>query len=462
MIKENQRLFNQLNVLSDWVILFVSFPLGFWMRFFILEGGTISVPLQRYLSLALGYTLIQLLTFSIFGIYRSFRRSPLRTELPKIWKANSLDIILLLGWLFLEHESHYSRVALALSFAISTALLTLKRIALRRILRHYRRRGYNQRRVILLGDGPLAQRYLDVVRSDPSFGYIVEGYASQNGALPSEIPFLGNLNGLETALARTQPDEVVSALEMEDFRHTPHVIAVCEKAGVRLSIIPFYADYMPSNPQIDDLNGIPILNIRRVPLDNRANAFIKRAMDILGSACLLVLTSPVLLLCAVGVKLSSPGPVIFRQERVGRDKKPFYMYKFRSMRVNDTQDTAWSSARDSRKTRFGAFMRKFSLDEFPQFFNVLKGDMSLVGPRPELPYYVEQFKEDVPLYMVKHQVRPGITGWAQVNGLRGDTSIKERIKHDVYYIEHWSPQFDIQILWLTVFGGKFINDERLD
>ena len=204
-----------------------------------------------------------------------------------------------------------------------------------------------------------------------------------------------------------------------------------------------------------------MLNIRRIPLDNLANAFCKRVIDIVGSLVLIILTSPIMLACAIGVKLTSPGPVIFRQKRVGQDKHTFYMYKFRSMRVNKRQDTGWSSDQDSRKTRFGAFMRKCSLDEFPQFFNVLRGDMSLVGPRPEVPYYVEQFKEDIPLYMVKHQVRPGITGWAQVNGLRGDTSIKERIEHDIYYIEHWSLLFDLKILFLTVFKGKFLNSEHL-
>ena len=184
-------------------------------------------------------------------------------------------------------------------------------------------------------------------------------------------------------------------------------------------------------------------------------------MDIAGALVLIVLSSPVMLLAAVGVKLSSPGPIIFRQKRVGLNKKPFYMYKFRSMRVNTASDTGWSTNSDPRKTRFGSFIRKFSIDELPQFFNVLKGDMSLVGPRPELPHFVDQFKEEIPLYMVKHQVRPGITGWAQVNGLRGDTSIKERIEHDVYYIENWSILLDIKILFLTLFKG-FVNQEKLN
>ena len=212
---------------------------------------------------------------------------------------------------------------------------------------------------------------------------------------------------------------------------------------------------------MDDLDGIPLLNVRRIPLDNLANAFIKRTFDILGSALILIVFSPLMLLCAIGVKLSSPGPVIFAQKRIGRNKEPFMMYKFRSMRVNSAQDTAWSSSTDSRKTAFGSFIRKYSIDEFPQFWNVLKGDMSLVGPRPEIPYFVEKFKEKVPRYMLKHLVRPGITGLAQVNGLRGDTSIPDRIKYDIDYIEHWSVWLDLKILFLTIFGGKFKNNEKL-
>ena len=275
-----------------------------------------------------------------------------------------------------------------------------------------------------------------------------------------DLKYLGDYDILDGVLERHQPDEVICAIRMEDYEKMPQIIAACEKSGVKLIIIPFYADYLPSNPSFDELDGIPLVNIRHIPLDNWANAFCKRTVDIIGSLLLLILSSPVMLCVAVGVKFSSPGPVIFRQQREGRNKRTFYMYKFRSMRMNTQQESGWSRAYDDRKTKFGALIRKFSLDEFPQFFNVLKGDMSLVGPRPEVPFYVEQFKEEIPLYMVKHQVRPGITGWAQVNGLRGDTSIKARIEHDIYYIEHWSLLFDVKILFLTLFKG-FMNDEKL-
>ena len=212
-----------------------------------------------------------------------------------------------------------------------------------------------------------------------------------------------------------------------------------------------------TNSQLD---GIPLINVRRIPLDNIGNAAVKRLMDIAGSLILILLTSPVMIFAAVGTKLSSPGPVIFKQKRVGLNKNIFTMYKFRSMRVNAAQSTGWTTDNDPRKTKFGAFIRKFSIDELPQFFNVLFGDMSLVGPRPELPHFVDQFKETIPLYMVKHQVRPGITGWAQVCGFRGDTSIKGRIEHDIYYIENWSALFDIKIIFMTAFKGM-MNSEKI-
>jgi exopolysaccharide biosynthesis polyprenyl glycosylphosphotransferase len=190
-------------------------------------------------------------------------------------------------------------------------------------------------------------------------------------------------------------------------------------------------------------------------------AFLKRTFDIVGSLILIIISSPVMLFVAVGTKLSSPGPIFFKQERVGRYKEPFTMYKFRSMRVNATEKTGWSQDVDPRKTKFGSFIRKCSLDELPQFFNVLKGDMSLIGPRPEIPFHVSHFIDEIPLYLVRQQVRPGITGWAQVNGLRGDTSIEERVKYDIWYIENWSFSLDIKILFRTVFGGM-INSEKIN
>lgn len=463
MIKENQQLLNRLHVVTDGIILYATLPAAFWIRFYLLPGGLISVPLSQYLLLGVMLTAVQLFVYAAFGLYQSFRKARLRRELGRLWLANALVIAVLLSFLFVQHYINFSRMTLAIWCLLSTGILSGKRVVLRYVLRRFRQKGYNQKHVLVLGGGEMARTYLDTVHRQRELGYQASGYvAPQPLKHLAEYRWLGGFDELERLLERCRPDEAVCAIGPEDYGRMPEIISACEKTGTKLSIIPFYAKYMPSNPQFDELEGIPLLNLRRIPLDNWANAFCKRAMDIAGSLVLILLTSPAMLICAAGVKLTSPGPVIFRQKRIGRNKEPFYMYKFRSMRVNDGQDTAWSSNHDGRKTRFGAFMRKFSLDELPQFFNVLKGDMSLVGPRPEIPYYVERFKEDVPLYMVKHQVRPGITGWAQVNGLRGDTSIKARVEHDVYYIEHWSLLFDLEILLTTVFRGKFMNSEALN
>ena len=470
MIKENQRLLNQFNVITDGVSVLFTLLLAFWVRFFLLPGGEISVPFSHYVYLGLALVPIHLFTYASFGLYESFRKKRLYQELGRLCTANVLDMALLQTFLFMFKEVHFSRWTLVFFFLLNTALLGTKRFFLRYLLRYYRQKGYNLKHVLIVGAGPMARRYLDKIRADKELGYHPMGYVSDRtgwkgldrlggyGVLVF-LSFRYDWYGYDSYLPAA--DEVVSAIPAEEFSQTPAIISACEKAGVKLSMIPFYAEYMPSNPQFDDLDGLPLMNIRRIPLDNWGNAFLKRCMDLVGSLLLIVLTSPVMLFAAIGVKLSSPGPVIFRQERIGRDKKPFSMYKFRSMRVNGGQDTGWSRDHDDRKTKFGALIRKCSIDELPQLFNVLKGDMSLVGPRPEVPFYVEQFKEEIPLYMVKHQVRPGITGWAQVNGFRGDTSIRGRIECDIYYIEHWTLFFDIKILFMTLFKG-IINSEKLN
>lgn len=462
MIKENQRLLNRLHVLSDGAVLYLSLPAAFWIRFHVLRGGTVTVPLWRYLVLGVVLTLAQLFVYAALGLYQSQRKARLVWELERLWLAGGLVMGALLSFLFVQRYVDYSRLTLVVWFFLSGGLLSCKRAALRRGLRYFRQRGYNQKHVVVIGSGEMARAYWETVRCDLELGYTAVGYVSVRPEPGLEgLRWLGGYEKLGGVLESGRPDEAVCAIGPEEYGRMPEIISCCEKTGTKLSIIPFYAKYMPSNPQFDELEGIPLLNLRRIPLDNWANALCKRGMDIVGSLALIAVSAPLMVACAIGVKLSSPGPVIFKQKRVGLGKRPFYMYKFRSMYVNGTQGTAWSTNHDGRKTRFGAFMRKCSLDELPQFFNVLKGDMSLVGPRPEIPYYVEKFKEDVPLYMVKHQVRPGITGWAQVNGLRGDTSIKARVEHDVYYIEHWSVLFDIEILLKTVFGGKFVNGEAL-
>ena len=233
---------------------------------------------------------------------------------------------------------------------------------------------------------------------------------------------------------------------------------MCEKSGVHTKFIPDYNNIIPTKPYTEDLMGLPVINIRHVPLSNPFNQSMKRAVDVLGGLVAVVVFSPVMLIAAILVKTTSKGPLIYKQERVGLHNKPFYMYKFRSMEVQEEsrEKTCWTVKNDPRVTLVGKFMRRTSIDELPQLFNVLKGDMSLVGPRPERPQFVEKFREEIPRYMVKHQVRPGMTGWAQVNGFRGDTSIRKRIDCDLYYIENWTMGMDLKIILMTFFKG-FIN-----
>lgn len=460
MIRENQTLLNRLNVISDAVLIYILLPFAFWVRFYVFPDGYMNILLPSYLKLDIAITLLQLFTFAAFGLYQSTRRTRIRHEVSAILTGSLLDMLLLLGWLYLHHDVNYSRLVLAMYYVLSSGTLSAKRIFVRTTLGKLRASGKNQKHVLIIGDGQSARKYVAALEAERELGYHILGYIAKKSVSGFPAPYLGGYEALERVLDRTQPDEVISAIEMDDYELTPHIIEQCETAGIKLSIIPFYAEYMPAHPQFDDVGGIPLMNIRRIPLDNFSNAFTKRTMDIVGAFVMIVLLLPVFLVCAIGVKLSSPGPILFKQVRIGKNRKPFNMYKFRSLRVNNEETTAWTHKTDSRRTRFGSFIRKYSLDELPQLFCVLVGTMSLVGPRPEIPHFVDQFKHEIPLYMVRHQVRPGMTGWAQINGFRGDTPIRDRVEHDIWYIENWSLGLDIQILLKTVFGG-FVNEEKL-
>ncbi|MDL2318125.1 undecaprenyl-phosphate glucose phosphotransferase [Eubacteriales bacterium OttesenSCG-928-A19] len=461
MIKRNQHLLNIASRLADLLLIVLAYLLSAYFRFDMMIGAmTMEMVWSRGAILAaVCYGVLLVFLYQYFGVYKPVRTQKFSRAAATIIATNVLGILILTGFLYITRVIDFSRIAIGIFAVLSTLFILGKHAATRLILREMRQRGYNQRHVVIVGNGSLATQYVESIRQNPRYGYRIDGYVSRTrrdhlGAL------LGTYEDLESILQNPGIDEVVIALEPHETHFLHDIVAVCDKQGTRSSIIPFFNNYTPDNLTIDNIGGCKLINVRTNPLDNVALAVIKRAFDIVGSFLLLLLTSPVMLIAAIGTKLSSPGPVIFKQERVGRNKRPFRMYKFRSMRVNPDETSGWTTGEDPRKTRFGSFLRKFSIDELPQFFNVLKGDMSLVGPRPELPHFVEQFRETIPLYMVKHQVRPGITGWAQVNGYRGDTSIEERIKCDIWYIENWSFALDIAILLRTVFGGM-MNAEKL-
>ena len=460
MIKKNQRYFNWINRLLDMAVLCMAYCLAVWL-WLIRLGHDSGNPALRILTNAPGVLLLAsfcfVVVFQYGGMYDSQRFRTLWAELMQLLKLFVLCAALLFGAVFML-KLPFSRGVLSCFTIFGYVLLSLKRVLLRLVLRAARRSGYNQKHMLIVGDGRLAQKYAAAINENPRFGCQCIGYVGRHEA-EGMGKHLGAYEDLALLIDRYSPDEVIIALEQDEIGQLNTIIADCEEQGVRANIVPIYNDYLPSCATVDVVGDVRLINIRAIPQDVMLNRAVKRAFDIVFSCAAIIITSPVLLITALGVRLSGPGPVLFRQTRVGRDRKPFTMLKFRSMRTNTESDTAWSTDHDSRVTPFGAFIRKFSIDELPQFFNVLRGDMSVVGPRPELPYFVDKYKYKIPRYMVKHQVKPGITGWAQVNGYRGDTSLERRIEYDLWYIENWSILLDIKIIFMTVFGGM-INSEK--
>jgi len=456
MIKENQKLFNWLNIISDAAASVFAVIAAYLIVFYLLEFDK-NFSLTDYIKLSIVFIPIQLITFGCVGLYGSFRTKSFPQEIGKITGALVLDGIIMITMLYILHLFNFSRWALFIFLALDFGLISLKRGVLRKVLKSLRESGYNKKYVLIVGGGEAAREYLDTIREDRALGLECAGYVGEEHALSARR--MGGYDDIVSVLDSRSFDEVVCALDDTESGRLAEVVDACELTGTKISVIPVIYKYMSSTPSIDVVGGIPVMNIRRIPLDNMGNAFLKRATDVIGSLVLIILTLPVMLISALVIKLTMGGKVVFRQKRVGLNKKIFTMYKLKSMRDSDESDTAWSKQCDPRRTRFGAFIRKFSIDELPQLFNVLKGDMSLVGPRPEIPYYVNTFKDEIPLYMIKHQVKPGITGLAQVNGYRGDTSIAKRVEFDIRYIENWTYFLDISILLRTLFS--FMNKEKL-
>ncbi|MCM1188908.1 MAG: undecaprenyl-phosphate glucose phosphotransferase [bacterium] len=464
MIRDNQKIFNRLMVIIDAAIMVVSFMLAYFFKFYVLNHGPGPgvLPAETYFGLLIFIVPIYIFVYYVNGVYAPKRTVRRRFEIFGIVKANTIGIIALIILLYMViREFNVSRSVVGFFYFFNIFITSGFRICLRKGLRVIRSKGYNLKHILLVGYSRAAEEYIDRLNDNPQWGYAAVGILDNNipaGTLYRGVKVLGSLGNLEVILPENKLDEIAITLPLNDYEYLEDIVRICEKSGVHTKFIPDYNRLIPSKPYTEDLQGLPVINIRYVPLTNTGNIMMKRAVDIAGSLFGIIITSPVMLLAAVLVKLTSPGPVIFKQERVGLHNKPFYMYKFRSMEQQKPTDEkkAWTVRNDPRVTAVGKVLRRTSLDELPQLFNILRGDMSLVGPRPERPLFVEKFREEIPRYMVKHQVRPGLTGWAQVNGLRGDTSIRKRIEYDIYYIENWTLSFDIRIIIMTFFTG-FIN-----
>lgn len=460
MIKRNQKFIRFLNISSDAILVFLSYLVAVWLKYVVIDRQKIVWLSEGHAFIVLAYSILIPLAYYVMRIYTQSRIKNESGEYVTIVLVNAFGAVSLAALFYVVRLTEFSREAVLLFWVFSSLLVVAKHFLGRRFIMLFRELGYNQRHVIIVGNGKHAFGYIRDITNQKRLGFELDGYVS---AVEKEGlgKCLGSYEDLEEIIEKFQPDELVVALEPHEVQFVSRVLDAAGKEGVAVSLIPFYNDYIPPHPEIESFGNTRLINMRATPMDFALGAFVKRAGDIVISLLAILLLSPLMAAVAIGVKLSSPGPVLFRQERVGKNKKSFYMLKFRSMRINEAENTAWSTPEDSRKTAFGSFIRKCSMDELPQLFNVLKGDMSLVGPRPELPFYVRRFKEDVPLYLVRQQVRPGMTGWAQVHGLRGDTSIEARVEYDIWYIENWSIMLDIKILLMTLFKGCFINDEKL-
>lgn len=454
---ENTQLSARSQTLIVALISYLTFPLAYFIRFIVLDGF-ISYSLIYYhvmggLSAILHYIVYSLIFNNHMDFSRHFGKQAQRTIV-----CEGICCLLTLASLYLAELPNISRLAVAISTACNTVLICIKHRIYIIVVRRLRKSGRLRRNILLIGEGSAAMHYAQIILTHPEAGHHLLGYVASE-----ELPFgstrLGGYDELESAIAACSPDEAIIALSAEQYVHIDHMIDICERNGVPLRIIPCYEERISSYVSPYIFEGIQMLGIRDIPANRLHNAVLKRAMDIALSLLMLILLSPLMIVIAVGVKLSTNDTVFFRQMRVGRNKKEFEMLKFRSMKKNDEEETGWSRSSDDRRTFFGAIIRKLSIDELPQLINVLRGEMSLVGPRPEIPCYVEQFRDEIPLYMTRHLVKPGITGLAQVNGYRGDTSIKKRIEFDIYYIENWTIWMDIRILLRTLFS--FVNDEHL-
>ncbi len=465
MIKDNQTLFNRIHLLIDALITACSYMLAWYLKFespFVEKDPTVGVlSMQRYFSMLLYVIPLYVALYYFFNMYKPKRTLKRGYEFLNILKANTIGVLLLIVFLYMISEDDISRTMLFGFFVINIILTTLFRSLVRYFLHFFRKKGYNLKHMLLIGYSRAAEEYVSRINVNPQWGYVICGILDDHvpaGTMYKGVKVLGRIDNIYEILPENKLDEIAITLSLKDYDRLEEMVAACEKSGVHTKFIPDYTSLVPSQPYTEDLMGLPVINIRYVPLTNTLNAFAKRIVDIVGSLLGIIIVSPLLLVITILIKSTSKGPVIFKQERVGLHNKKFHMYKFRTMEQQkpSEEQKAWTVKDDPRVTRVGRVLRKTSLDELPQLFNILIGQMSLVGPRPERPLFVEKFKEDIPRYMVKHQVRPGLTGWAQINGYRGDTSIRKRIEYDIYYIENWTMGLDIKIMFLTIFKG-FIN-----
>ncbi len=455
-----------LTVLSDAVGTELAFISAYWLRFYSPLTDVAPVtkgypPLEAYVLGSLFTIPAWLFLFGARGLYRPRRAAYFSDEFFAILRVVFAGLLIIMAAAFFYRTFSYSRLVVALIGFTAIVWISAGRYAVLKFEQWWYRRGRDLQTVIVVGSNMTARRIADRIAGNPSLGYRVLGSFSDDGrtALNPQCPHLGSLQDVPRFIVQEKPDLVLLTLTHREHPRLVELVRECEGLNTDLMMVPDMLELMTSRVRIRELEGIPFIPIKHVPLSSW-NAVLKRGFDIVVAVLLIILLSPLFAVTALLIRLTSPGPVFYIQERVGLDGVSFPLIKFRSMRTDAERQTGpvWAQKQDPRATPIGRFLRRFSIDELPQLVNVLRGDMSLVGPRPERPHFVQQFRREVPKYMDRHRVRSGMTGWAQVNGLRGsEASIEERTKLDIYYIENWSLIFDLKIIFKTVravFFGK--------
>ena len=454
-MKRRYIVFAFLLVCSDAIGSALAFYAAYELRLRTEYPPPVKVPaFDAYLSMMVIQIVAMIVAFALGRLYIARPGASRIDELNSVFVGSSVGTVLSLAITsFVLKNLDYPRLMIPYAWVLTFAIVGFLRLTVRVFMGLLRRRAIGVERVMIVGAGRVGGRLMETIRNSPQLGYKVIGFIDNDPCITciDDVPVLGVADDLPELLISNHIDDVLIALPHAPHKELLDIVSRCEAAKVSIRVFPDLFQIMATEVSINDLNGIPLITVRDVALRGW-RLTLKRVVDVIMSSIVLILTSPVLLLVAIMVKLDSRGPAFYIQERVGLDGRPFACLKFRTMRQDAEAQTGpvWATANDQRRTRIGATLRRFSIDEFPQFVNVLLGDMSIVGPRPERPAFVEQFRQEIPRYMDRHREKAGITGWAQINGLRGDTSIEERTRYDVWYVENWSIWLDFKIMIRTI------------
>ena len=463
MLKKHAQFFESLFFISDLFILSLAWILSSCLRFYttLIRPPLLGTPpFLNYIEVILPLCIIWGLVSSQIHLYRPRRIYSFCKEFFDVVRCLTITFIILIAVIYLSKSFEFSRLAFFYCWVLGIFGLLSVRFFTRKTLWILRKRGYNQRFALVAGTGELAQKVLRRIEIYPELGIQVIGFLTQKaeevGKEIKNIPVLGIYDDLDTILEKNKIDIFFIAISVKEYDYFESLIKKVEGHLSEIKVIPASYEFLSLRGGMDELGDLPIVNLQSSPLYGWDKVF-KRIFDLILGTLILVMVSPVMLVISILIKLTSEGPILYRQERVGMDGYSFQMIKFRTMHADAEEQTGpiWAKENDSRRTKVGAFLRRTSLDELPQLFNVIKGEMSLVGPRPERPNFVEEFRNRIPSYMLRHKIKAGITGWAQVNGWRGNTSLEKRIEHDLYYIQNWSVGFDVRILMMTLWRGLF-------